>query len=149
MVGEFGEVLVLDWGVAKLTGVFGRRSDPFSGAVVGTPTYMAPEQTCGDGLVDERTDVFALGTMLDAIAASPPLEAIARKARSPDPQARYNSVQALAVDVSRFIAGMAVHAHRERAVDRLRRFGRRYRLPILLILAYVVTRVLLLWLLRV
>jgi hypothetical protein len=54
--------------------------------------------------------------------------------RSADPAARYPSVPALAADVTRFVAGLAVEAHRERLIDRLAR-GRRYRLPILLVLA--------------
>src|SRR5262245_6963592 len=59
MVGEFGEVLVLDWGIARVRG-----QPEAAGIVAGTPDYMAPEQVRGDRVVDERTDVFALGTML-------------------------------------------------------------------------------------
>src|SRR3954453_9331804 len=65
MVGEFGEVLVLDWGIAELRGA--------SGAIAGTPDYMAPEQARGDAAIDHRADVFALGVMLDAMAAAPPI----------------------------------------------------------------------------
>jgi serine/threonine protein kinase len=151
MVGEFGEVLVLDWGVAtdasgKDSGLGIRDAEP---AIVGTPEYMAPEQTHARGTIDERTDVFALGAMLQATADAVPLTAIARKAQSADPASRYQSVQALAADVSRFLSGRAVEAHRERLLDRLARIGRRYRLPILLVLTYLVVRVLLLWLFRV
>jgi serine/threonine protein kinase len=147
MVGEFGEVLVLDWGIAKMRGAGAglRRS---SGGIAGTPEYMAPEQTRGEE-VDHRADIFALGAMLESIGETAPLLAIARKARSADPGARYQTVPALADEVSRFLAGRAVDAHRERLVDRLARFGRRYRLPILLVLAYLVARVLLLWLARI
>jgi serine/threonine protein kinase len=151
MVGEFGEVLVLDWGVAQLRNVdCGLRiGDGEGNSIAGTPDYMAPEQARGDAAVDHRADVFALGVMLESIAETVPVLAIARKARSADPAARYQNVQALAADVSRFLAGRAVEAHRERLVDRLARFGRRYRLPILLVLTYLVVRVLLLWLVRV
>ena len=147
MVGEFGEVLVLDWGIAQLRiADCGLRSDR---AIAGTPDYMAPEQARGDAAVDHRADVFALGAMLESIAETPPVTAIARKARSADPAARYQDVGALAADVSRFLAGRAVEAHRESLLDRLERFGRRYRLPILLVLTYLVARLLLLWLVRV
>jgi serine/threonine protein kinase len=143
MVGEFGEVLVLDWGLAaELQMADGGLQ------IAGTTEYMAPEQARGDAGLDHRVDVYALGVMLEAIAETVPVLAIARKARSADPAARYQNVRELTADISRFLAGRAVEAHRERLVDRLARFGRRYRLPMLLVLTYLVVRVLLLWLLR-
>jgi len=94
--------------------------------------------------------VFALGAMLAGIAAgSAPVVAIARKAQSPDPGSRYQSVAALAADVNRYLAGRAVEAHREPLVDRVVRIGRRHRLPILLVLTYMAARVLLLYFFRV
>ncbi|MBL0217567.1 MAG: protein kinase [Myxococcales bacterium] len=74
MLGEFGEVFLIDWGVAKVTGDF----DPWAGSsndaapevdatvpgtVIGTPGYMSPEQRHGDE-VDARSDIFALGCVL-------------------------------------------------------------------------------------
>src|SRR5215471_13922596 len=119
MVGEFGEVLVLDWGLAQLRIGDGQRSakagSSSHGTIVGTVDYMAPEQARGEA-VDHRADVYALGAILESIAETPPVIAIARKARSDEPASRYQDVQALAADVSRFLAGRAVEAHRERLV---------------------------------
>ncbi len=82
MLGDFGEVSVLDWGIAKLR-TDTDLSDPSTGeddlipeytapgSVVGTAGYMAPEQTTGQD-VDARADVYVLGAMLfEAIALTP------------------------------------------------------------------------------
>ena len=150
MVGEFGEVLVLDWGVAQVRSASSTAAA--AGAVVGTPHYMAPEQMQGDHPVDERADIHALGAILagliDASAAPKALLAIAAKARSIDPGDRYPTVRALSADVARFMSGLSVHAHAESVADRVVRLVRRYRLPIQLVAAYLLMRILLLWLLR-
>ena len=77
MLGAFGEVHVMDWGVAKEvegsppsrreSAVDGevRSGHTANGAILGTPGYMAPEQERGEvDLVDERADVYALGAIL-------------------------------------------------------------------------------------
>jgi serine/threonine protein kinase len=58
-------IKVLDFGVAKLQGENdAAQVDTGTGAVVGSPGYMAPEQARGTGPIDERTDVYALGCVL-------------------------------------------------------------------------------------
>jgi eukaryotic-like serine/threonine-protein kinase len=152
MVGEFGEVLVLDWGVAVAGGAnadCGMRSAD-SASIVGTPEYMPPEQARGDAAVDQRADVFALGAMLAEIARGvAAVAAIARKAQSADAAQRYQSVPALAADVNRYLAGRAVEAHREPLFARVARVARRNRLAILLVLTYLIMRVVLIFLFRV
>ena len=73
MIGEFGQVYVMDWGCAhvlpgrrnKSEGAPRRTFIEQDGTVIGTPGYMAPEQARGDSdKLDERTDVFGLGGIL-------------------------------------------------------------------------------------
>jgi serine/threonine protein kinase len=76
LVGDFGETLVIDWGLAKVRSTFDDLTEesgglPISGSssltrvgsVVGTPAYMPPEQAAGRS-VDTRADVYALGAVL-------------------------------------------------------------------------------------
>jgi serine/threonine protein kinase len=94
MVGAFGEVQVMDWGLAKVlrartdseeatapTAVLSLRDsdDPFThaGSVLGTPAFMPPEQAAGAvALIDRRSDVFGLGAVLAVVLTdSPPFQA--------------------------------------------------------------------------
>jgi serine/threonine-protein kinase len=84
MLGDFGEVYVLDWGVARVleeAWAFGGASvaaagpvgSTQAGAMVGTPGYAPPEQVQGDRRVGEAADVYALGAILFEILALTPL----------------------------------------------------------------------------
>jgi serine/threonine-protein kinase len=97
MVGAFGEVQVMDWGLAKVLGAPASRgrqppedvsairtersagpdtpagAQTQAGSVLGTPAYMAPEQARGDvNLIDARADVFGLGALLCEILTGRP-----------------------------------------------------------------------------
>jgi serine/threonine protein kinase len=173
MVGSFGEVLVMDWGLAKIldgaetggpqTPILHAPEHPENesaipaitnhGRVMGTPGYMSPEQARGEiEILDARSDIFSLGRLLRyllsaEISASQldrSLEAIGGKACAQDREQRYSTVQDLAADVSRYLDGLAVAAHRESIFEKLTRFYRRYRFFILLIAAYLLMRVVLL-----
>jgi serine/threonine protein kinase len=147
MVGSFGEVYVMDWGVA-LTGGEAATSVEAPEVVAGTPGFMAPEQE-HSAAVDARADVYALGGVLHHLlpsTAPPALSAIAEKARRSDVTTRYQTVAALAADLARFRNHEPVDAYRESVAERLLRVYRRYELPILLVFAYILMRaVLLIW----
>jgi serine/threonine protein kinase len=190
MVGPFGEVLVLDWGLAKiLRQAPGANGDVGSqaanalqgsalsangheatehsttkgrGTVMGTPGYMSPEQARGENdALDERSDIFSLGAVLRFLltevspASRQPsrpidksLEAVCAKALAALSENRYPAVTDLAADVSRYLDGFPVSARKETLMDKAARFYRRHSVAILLIAAYLLMRVVLLFISR-
>jgi eukaryotic-like serine/threonine-protein kinase len=140
MIGEFGEVLVMDFGLARAVAGPDER-----GAVLGTRGFMAPEQEQGRD-VDARADVYALGAILSWLCEGSKvprsLRSIGDRAMAAAPGDRYESAATLAADVARYRAGLAVEAHRESWIERVGRFGRTYRVAILLVLAYILMRAL-------
>jgi serine/threonine protein kinase len=154
MVGAFGEVLVLDWGLAKVAGEAAAEARPAArpgtgeGAVLGTPGFMSPEQRAGaSASVDARSDVYSLGAVLEAMLgaeATPPLRAICRVAMAERPADRYSDVLSLAADVTRALEGGAVSALPETALRRLGRAARKHRVALVLVAAYLAGRALVL-----
>ncbi len=126
MVGDFGEVQVLDWGFAKLlsgdvadaaeaAGGAGKGSlaetrqnqldNTQLGSQLGTWPYMPPEQARGlVGEVDQRSDVFGLGAILcEILTGEPPyvartLDDVKRQARGPELQGAYARLEACGAD---------------------------------------------------
>ena len=136
MIGEFGETVVLDWGLAKIRGKADVTGDKLrapgaeerfdgtqEGDVLGTPAYMSPEQALGNlEQVDEQSDVWSLGAVLyEILTGRPPfteknaVQLLIRIAKDKVPEVR--SAQP---DVPRELALIC-----ERAVERIK--ARRYR----------------------
>ncbi|MBA3541674.1 MAG: serine/threonine protein kinase, partial [Deltaproteobacteria bacterium] len=177
LVGELGETIVIDWGLAKVIGeadeithgVSGPADDPIKtrvGIVFGTPGFMSPEQLRG-APVDERCDVYALGATLyhvlsrrpphhaktaDAmmlaavtgpptplaelvIGVPPELSTIVDKALAYDPDHRYQDARALAGDLQQFLTGQLVASHHYTAKQRVIRFVKRHRVPVIAVSA--------------
>jgi eukaryotic-like serine/threonine-protein kinase len=185
MVGAFGEVLVMDWGLAKLLrnpdeGVNRDQNEPVTrpqrkemsstdhGTVLGTPSYMAPEQAAGEiTKLTERTDVYSLGAilyfLLTGVAPSeggpdsagfetprkrnpkiaPAIDAVCLHAMAPDQESRYANAMDLSRDVARFLDDLPVSVYKESLYEKSARWISRNHFFILLVLAYLLMRVVL------
>ena len=151
MIGSFGEVLVMDWGVAKIrddprqTAVF-NTSD---GTVIGTRNYMSPEQARGEVEIDERADVYSLGAVLKFLLTdqkvSKPAKAIYLKAMAQTPADRYASASELSADIGRLLDAEPVSAYRENALEKAGRWVGKNRFLVLLVLAYLLMRIFLIF----
>jgi tetratricopeptide (TPR) repeat protein/tRNA A-37 threonylcarbamoyl transferase component Bud32 len=119
VLGDFGEVMVLDWGLAKVVGrpdvtdevpidvdPTGPDGATIQGQVLGTPAYMPPEQAEGRlDLLDQRADVYGLGAILyELLAGRPPAVHGGRHARCVGPRAHHRP-RFGAVRVARRAAG--------------------------------------------
>lgn len=181
LVGAFAEVTVLDWGLAKIHGEQDEATEVLAGGKkalaleltqpgkrYGTPLYMSPEQAVADPELDERSDVYNLGSVLFEILTHknlvwgndvdevltqildkpislpsevspeneipPELEAICLKALQKDPAMRYDSVQALAADLSRYRNGEEVSVYTYTGFQRLARWRTRNQLLLVALL---------------
>jgi serine/threonine protein kinase len=153
MIGSFGEVLVLDWGVAKI------RDDPRSsafhqtmeGTVIGTHRYMSPEQSRGEiDQLDERSDIYALGAVLNFLLNDQPkvskaAHAICSKAMASAKESRYKTASDLSADIARLLDAEPVSAYRENVFERVSRWVGKNRFLVLLVLAYLLMRIFLIF----
>ena len=177
MVGEFGEVLVMDWGLAKLVHS-SEDQRPISkepsvrspalitghGTILGTPSYMAPEQASGQiENLNERTDVYSLGAILYFLLTGfPPaekrtdlemprkrdpkiskaIEAVCLHAMDSDQNSRYANASDLSRDIALYLDDLPVSVYRENLYEKTARWVSRNYFFVLLVLAYLLMRVL-------
>jgi serine/threonine-protein kinase len=161
MIGSFGEVLVLDWGVAKILATDGTDesgsirlhpcdpwlTDTSAGTVIGTRDYMSPEQARGEiDQLDERADVYSLGAVLHFLLKDQPkpgraAEAICSKAMANAKEDRYSSASELSADIGRLLDADPVSAYQETAIEKARRWVSKNRFLVLLVLAYLLMRI--------
>ena len=168
--GDFGEVQVIDWGLAGP-----EDSAPVEpGQMKGTPGYMAPELLVPGGKAGKASDIYSLGAILYAILTldspyaglpqpemlrrtvagklpppvnhdepvSPSLEAICFKAMARDPGARYASAVDLRLEISDFLSGYAAAAEQASVWRNFLLFLRRNVYAVIIVILLVITGVL-------
>ena len=163
MIGSFGEVLVLDWGVAKIltekpstdyTDESVKSVDGFNtsaGTVIGTRDYMSPEQARGEiNQLDQRADVYSLGAVLHFLLKDQPkagkaAKAICSKARAHAREDRYASASELSADIGRLLDAEPVSAYQESVIEKVSRWVSKNRFLVLLVLAYLLMRIFLIF----
>jgi serine/threonine protein kinase len=136
MTGKFGEVLVLDWGVAQ--------DGAAHASIAGTRDYIAPEQAAGRAV--PQSDIYSLGKTLGFLTApsqAPPLAAICARASAENPAERYQTVLELVADLQRYLDREPVSAYPESLLEKAQRVLTRNQTVAFLILAYIALRVLL------
>jgi serine/threonine-protein kinase len=165
MIGSFGEVLVLDWGVAKILAtddtdedgsILLHPSNPWladtsAGTVIGTRDYMSPEQARGEiNQLDQRADVYSLGAVLnfllkDQSKAGKAAKAICSTARAQSREDRYASASELSADIGRLLDAEPVSAYQESVIEKVSRWVSKNRFLVLLVLAYLLMRIFLIF----
>lgn len=161
MIGAFGEMQVIDWGLARAEGL----PDHDLGSA-GTLGYMSPEQARGEPATP-ASDVWSLGAVLFEVATGAPLRsrdlserarefvasgqvpalpddvptelaAIIRRATATSTADRYPDAKALALDLERYLDGRRVEAHSYSSFELLRRLVRAWRVPLAVLAAALI-----------
>jgi tetratricopeptide (TPR) repeat protein len=122
MIDQQGNAFVADLGIARIAAEAGGRQITATGAIIGTPDYMSPEQARGRDDVDARADIYALGAMLYQMltgevpyAADTPMNVLMKHIHDPIPSLREKNPSVP-------LAAEAV-VHKAMAKDRAQRYA--------------------------